>query len=375
MREAVYRVPCVQCTAVLCTVYYVRVQPGTDTVQDLSAGTPLYMFIDSTVQELAFLEALDCGRRRKFPMTSRLDTSPQVRLRLLARNLDLAERDADEALSRADGDVLSAEQMLRNLTLRTRQVVRPGSCTTLTRDQRIRKCASALACTPDALELLHASLNKVYEQPHNERLRKVNVTTGIFHARVAANNPAGVELLYAVGYEPMHGHLVLQKHDPTVLAVALQELGAAKHLPAYIVAITARADDRARREETAREAAAKAMLRASYLAKVPAEPSEADAVNHASSACVITVGVANGDAPAGNAPRVATRRFDSDCTLEDLVNYVRSLPAVTTPDGELTIANVTTRPTRVLDAAAESHASLYALDLWPRGRIEVRVGV
>ena len=67
MREAVYRVPCVQCTAVLCTVYYVRVQPGTDTVQDLSAGTPLYMFIDSTVQELAFLEALEADAEENSP--------------------------------------------------------------------------------------------------------------------------------------------------------------------------------------------------------------------------------------------------------------------------------------------------------------------
>ena len=221
------------------------------------------------------------------------------------------------------------------------------------------------------------SLTKCSDQPLNERLRKVDVSNSVFKQRVASQNPAGVELLYAVGYEPMHGHLVLQKHEPAILALALEELKAAKSLPTYVAADAARADVRARKAAAAQDASAKEARRAHYLAKVPAEPAEGGIDSCASSACVISIGVAWGhdQAPLGAAAKVATRRFESDCTLNDLVSYVCSLQAVDDPDGEISLANVTTRPTRVLEPSREGEASLYALDLWPRGRIEVRQGV
>lgn len=323
-------------------------------------------------------------------MSTRLDTSPQARLRALASTLALGEHDVDEALAACLGDAAAAAEWLQKnkpaagpagpagpAAWKLSRWAREATRRTLTREERVHKCATALATTPDALDILHASLAKVLEQPHSEKYRTVKVGSGAFRERVASQNPAGVELLYAVGYEPMHGHLVLQKHEPAILALALEELKAAKSLPTYVAADAARADVRARKAAAAQDASAKEARRAHYLAKVPAEPAEGGIDSCASSACVISIGVAWGhdQAPLGAAAKVATRRFESDCTLNDLVSYVRSLQAVDDPDGEISLANVTTRPTRVLEPSREGEASLYALDLWPRGRIEVRQGV
>lgn len=263
------------------------------------------------------------------------------------------------------GDARAAEQWLRNLA--SRQVVRPStSRPATTRDERIKRSATALARTPDALDILHMSLSKVLATPNSERLRKVNVTSGPFKERVSAKNPAGVELLHAVGYEPMHGHLVLQKHEAAVLQRALQELAHARTLSTYLEG-KAKLEAVARAQKAAAvDADAAAKRRASYLALVPAEPSVDE--GGASSACVITVKLAEHADP--YTARIGTRRFDSDCTLTDLINYVKSLERA--PDGEIVVENCITRPATTLDPARQGSASLYALDLWPRGQVQVR---
>jgi len=250
-------------------------------------------------------------------------------------------------------DVRAAENMLRRLA-----VVPTRSPAALSREERLRKCASTLACTPEALDLLHTSLAKVLSQPHNERLRKVNVTT--FKAQVA--NPAGIELLLLAGYEFMHGHAVLQHHDAASIGAAVSALSDARNLSTYIDAKAARETARAHEHALAQDAAAAAARRAAFLAKVPSEPKPGD--DRESSACVITICVG------GDATSRVTRRFDSDNTLTDLVHFVKSLPR--TPEGgALTIKNTTTRPVRVLDPTTQGGMSLYALDLWPRGQVMV----
>merc|ERR550514_859026 len=295
-------------------------------------------------------------------MASRLDLSPQSRLRNLASSLRLSDDDVEEALAVTMGDCKAAEHFLRSLTGRARMRQSARFDQVLTREERINKCASHLASTPDALDLLHASLAKVIAQPHAERLRKVNVKSGVFHDRVAAKNGSGVELLYAVGYEPMHGHLVLQKHEPALLTIALNALSRARELPTYREAKAALEHAAAAKAAAAEVAASAAARRAVHAAKVPAEPGYLEA-GRASSACVVSITIGG---------EQYTRRFDSDSTLATLVHFIRSLPALADPDGALALSNVTTRPARVLDALKEGEASLYSLDLWPRGKVLVQ---
>lgn len=309
--------------------------------------------------------------------TPRLDTSPNSRLRHLAESLRLSDGDVDEAIIVGRGDIKASEAFLRSLAARAsaRAPIRPTAA--LTREDRIKRAAMSLALTPDALDILHSSLTKVLQQPHSERLRKVSVTQGVFNERVASKSTAGVELLFAVGYEPMHGHLVLQKHDAAVLELALRALDSSRSSQSYIESKAAMNSARAQQHAHEKLAAAAAARRAAHLAKVPAEP-EVDTMGHrASSTCVISVRLASSTnatrtTEEGNvvssSERVGKRRFDSDCILDDLVHYIRSLPGV--PEGELLLANVTTGRV-VLEPAQQGALSLFALDLWPRGQVEV----
>lgn len=282
-------------------------------------------------------------------MTSRLDTSPTTRLCVLARNLSLTEQDAKDALRASAGDEGRAESIL----------IKRANTSVLAPLDRVKKAAAALALTPDVLDILEASLTKVLQQPHAERLRKVNVTSGAFFERVASKGTAGVALMYAVGYTPMHGHLVLQNHDAALLRAALETLAAARQTTEYREKKAELDGATARRQAASRDEEAARARRAAYLAKVPEEPTAADGA----SACVITIRVGESKA-AGT-----KRRFDSANTLEDLYNFVRSLEGA--PEGELVVTNVTTRPPKVLDPQTHAQVSLYALDLWPVSQVRV----
>ena len=66
------------------------------------------------------------------------------------------------------------------------------------------------------------------------------------------------------------------------------------------------------------------------------------------------------------------RRFESCNTLEDLLNFVRSLPRA--PKRDLVLDNITTRPPRRLDTAAQLGLTLQRLDMWPSGHVAVSCG-
>merc|ERR1712146_267401 len=107
------------------------------------------------------------------------------------------------------------------------------------------------------------------------------------------------------------------------------------------------------------EAEAARKRRASYLARVPKEPSAGDG---AISCCELNIQMTG--------QKIASRRFDSEATLRDLINFVRSLERV--PDGKLRLENVTMAPVNTLNQTeADLDRSLYSLDLWPVSHIRV----
>merc|ERR1719482_2025085 len=132
----------------------------------------------------------------------------------------------------------------------------------MTPEERIRSSAGKLSRFPDAVEILHASLSKVLTDPLSERFRKVNANAGAFRERVSSKTTAGVELLYAVGYQPLHGFLVLQTHDPRLLHVALEALQAARAAPSYVEKKAQQDGERTRRAAAADDAAEAAARRA-----------------------------------------------------------------------------------------------------------------
>jgi len=308
-------------------------------------------------------------------MATRVDTSsPEVRLRRVARFLSvngvfLGETDIQAALRKANGNASDAERLLRevaataNLHIRRPPSSARGRSSPLTRDERISKACVTLAPQAEAIDILLASLTKVKKDPTNERFRKVNVNaSGPFKEKVASV-PGGVELLYSVGFQPMYGHLVLQSLDPSLLEHALACLDSARTTDAYLSTKARKLNAKAAEEARKKREATAAIKRAEFLAKVPPEPNaEHGGSVHSTWVLTFTVG----------GERVARRKFESDNTLEDVLNYVRSLSSVPV-DALVKLDNVTTAPFRHLDPTDKrsSTASLYALDLWPMGTVGI----
>jgi len=59
------------------------------------------------------------------------------------------------------------------------------------------------------VDILITSLSRALEHPNEEKYRTVNPSNPTFKRTVGAQ-PGGIEFLWAVGYENVHGHLVLQ---------------------------------------------------------------------------------------------------------------------------------------------------------------------
>ena len=223
-----------------------------------------------------------------------------------------------------------------------------------TTEEKVLDCAQRLASSPAALEVLLISIGKVLAQPDAERFRKIQLSNANFRKTVAAA-PGGIELLMAVGYELMHGYLVLQFVSRGVLVGAQAALEAQKQGATYRRAKEQAQQTNATEHARQQRVADAASRRAAFLAKVPAEPLLGEA-----GSCKICVHV--GDA-------LHWRRFGSWHTLKDLQNFCASLV-----DGEVSLSNITTRPAQRLDLATHGGDTLQRLDMWPSGHVQVAVG-
>jgi hypothetical protein len=226
-----------------------------------------------------------------------------------------------------------------------------------TAEQKVQSCAARLSSHAVAVDTLLVSLERAIASPNDERCRKVSLSNPTFHTRVGSV-PGGVEFLMAVGYQPMHDHLVLQHRDPALLWVGKAALQEAQRSLAYMHSKEAAQLKAALSLSSSEYAAEEARRRASFLARVPEEPPEG-----AAGTALLCLHV--GDAQ-------HWRRFESCCTLEDALNFARSLPG--TPLGSaLTLCNVTLRPAVRLDASTQRGLTLQRLDLWPTGHLRVEL--
>ena len=215
-----------------------------------------------------------------------------------------------------------------------------------------RLCASRSA---NAIDLLIASLTKVLAQPHNERFRTVNPAHPAM--RPVADSRGGTEFLWAVGYEPIHGHLVLQRHDPERLRAGLAALQRAKATEEIKEAGQRLQEERARAVASKAQREREDAARSTYRAKVPEEPPEGEAGT--SLLCFHIAG------------KYVWRRFESCNTVEDALNFVRSLPAVD-PNATLLLKNVTQAPAVPLTSDVSGY-TLQRLDMWPSAQVAVEV--
>ena len=227
-------------------------------------------------------------------------------------------------------------------------------------EERVRQCAARLAGRAEAVDVLVASLGRVLQHPDNEKYRKVNPSNPAF-ARTVGAAPGGVDFLIAVGYEPLHGHLVLQARDPALLWLGKSMLESVRNTEAYLGSKESIEIEKALGMSAVAYDAEDERRRAAFASRVPPEPAEGSA---GSAKVCVHVGASS-----------TWRRFNSADTLEDVLNFVRSLPGVppVASTHELRVADVTTRPAKRLDPSTQLGLTLQTLDLWPTGHVRCRV--
>ena len=223
--------------------------------------------------------------------------------------------------------------------------------------QRVQRAAARLAGHAAAVDILVTSLTRVLQNPADEKYRTVNIQNKHFQSTVAAA-PGGMEFMYAVGFEPMHGHLVLQSRDPALVWIGKSALEQLRGTSSYGASKEAQQLQQALALSKVEYETHDEVARAAFLLRVPEEPPEGAA---GSTKICIHVG-----------QEQVWRRFESCNTLEDLLNFVRSLPRA--PKRDLVLDNITTRPPRRLDTAAQLGLTLQRLDMWPSGHVAVSCG-
>ena len=220
--------------------------------------------------------------------------------------------------------------------------------------------ARRLAGRAEAVDVLVASMGRVLNNPTNEKYRTVNPSNPAF-ARTVGATPGGVDFLTAVGYEPMHGQLVLNKRDPALLWLGKAALEAVRDSNAYLEAKETVEVNKALEQSVVAYDEEDAKRRETFAKRVPPEPTEGSA---GSTKICVHVGESS-----------TWRRFDHDMTLEDVLNYAQSLPgcpSVRHPR-ELRMADVTTRPAKAFDVDSQLGLTLKHLGLWPSGQVRCRV--
>ena len=226
-----------------------------------------------------------------------------------------------------------------------------------TPEERVQRAAARLAGHAAAVDILVTSLTRVLQNPADEKYRTVNIQNKHFQSTVAAA-PGGMEFMYAVGFEPMHGHLVLQSRDPALVWIGKSALEQLRGTSSYGASKEAQQLQQALALSKVEYETHDEVARAAFLLRVPEEPPEGAA---GSTKICVHVG-----------QEQVWRRFESCNTLEDLLNFVRSLPRA--PKRDLVLDNITTRPPRRLDTAAQLGLTLQRLDMWPSGHVAVSCG-
>jgi len=204
--------------------------------------------------------------------------------------------------------------------------------------------------------VLVSSMQRVLTHPLEEKFRRINPSNPAF-ARTVGAVPGGVEFLLAVGYEPLHGQLVLQRHDAALLWLGKASLEAVRNSATYLGAKEATMVQQALQASSESHDAEDAARRQVHLRRVPSEPVEGAAGN--ALVCFHTPGGAQ-----------VWRRFEASCTLEDVANFARSLPGVPLGGG-LRLSNVTMAPHKPLDLDRQIGLTVEALDMWPTAHVQI----
>jgi hypothetical protein len=233
-------------------------------------------------------------------------------------------------------------------------------------EKKLAKLAKVLAADPVALDTVATIISTIQSHPTDAKYKRLRWSNKKFEKTVRYASGA-TTFLKTIGFEETSDALVMHIVDPTVLWAASSCLEAVKKKPVYknnvaqiefkqIMAILAQSST----SNAARIGAAEVAKRKDYEAKVPVEPGKGEMQQ---TRITVILGDTRFD-----------RRFPSDSTMEDILHYTGSLNSIIPQkirSKEWTFLNTTMFPSQTIDYGQEKGRTLYSLELWPSGVIEV----
>mmetsp|Transcript_16249 Transcript_16249/g.49641 ORF Transcript_16249/g.49641 Transcript_16249/m.49641 type:complete len:413 (-) Transcript_16249:447-1685(-) len=237
-------------------------------------------------------------------------------------------------------------------------------------EHQLRRCATRVAKNPAALRMLTKAMKQLHAEPQNGRYRRINLRNRIFAQTIGAA-PGGVDFFVAAGFQRVTepgGVETLTLPGTADLArvwLAVSALEEAAASPAGRRALEEEALQKAIAEAQALAPGddAEAVARASYVSRVPAEPSGFGNIS--------VVRVRLGE------DFVAERRFHGDDVLDNVIDFLGGYGSAIPQklrEGTWSLVDVTMFPKRRIECdAAEGRRTLQALELWPSASLDLEL--
>lgn len=238
----------------------------------------------------------------------------------------------------------------------------PTKMSEKTKEEQILRSADRLKSSPQALDTLYKTLKTVQSNPTNPKFRKVNQSTAGYQ-RSLANAPGAEDFLMAMNYRKSGPNtLSMEFADQATLYLGISALEQTKLTPEYqqakslihfqkdIVQILHSADNDTQ----------EAISRSNHMSKLPSEPAMGGAwifVNFA--------GMEN----------KLQRKFDSDDTLEDVLNWIAGNGTQILEklkSGEWSLVDGHRHPPSALNIQSLAPRTLQYIGCWPSGKLIVQ---
>jgi len=231
-------------------------------------------------------------------------------------------------------------------------------------EKRLRKLAKVMAANPVAFDTIVTIVAKIQENPDDRKFRRLRWSNKKFEDTVRYA-PGATTFLKEIGFQDTEDALVMNHANHALLWVASACLDVEKNSSEYKKNIAQLEFEQVMNifaESSSNVGKCEEEKRSKFRSQLPGEPAVGEMQQ--TRICII-LGKARFE-----------RRFYTDCTLVSVMNYAGSINSIIprkVENKDWEFVNSTMYPPKKIDYACEKDKTLYSLDLWPSGTLELRL--
>ena len=238
----------------------------------------------------------------------------------------------------------------------------PKKLSEKSKEEQILRTADRLKSSPQALDTLYKTLKMLQANPSDPKFKRIDQSTGGYQKSLA-HAPGAEDLLIAMNYRKSGPNLLaLDFVDHATLYLGISALEQTKLTSEYInaKALINFEKEVLRMFHSADSSTQEAIARSNHMSKLPTEPTMGGAWIFVSFE--------------GTSQKIQ-RKFDSDDTLEDVLNWIAGngteiLEKLKSSEWEL--VDIHRTPSAPLDIEQYAPKTLQYIGCWPSGKLKIR---